>query len=72
MTLTKIGRKAGWREAGGNTDGRRTPEFYGYGAAMARAAPLLLDGEPKILRDDLALGLSGVENEATFQRPCRE
>lgn len=32
-----------------------------------RAAHLLLDDEPKILRDDLALGLSGLENEATLR-----
>jgi gamma-glutamylcysteine synthetase len=32
-----------------------------------RAAHLLLDNEPKILRDDLALGLSGVENEAALR-----
>jgi methyltransferase (TIGR00027 family) len=36
-------------------------------AAMMRAAHLLLDDEPKILRDDLALGLSGVETEAALR-----
>src|SRR5262245_4366058 len=36
-------------------------------AAMARAAHLVLDDEPKILQDSLALGLSGVENEAALQ-----
>jgi methyltransferase (TIGR00027 family) len=43
------------------------PSSTAMGAAMARAAHLLLDGEPKILRDDLALGLSGFENEAALQ-----
>jgi hypothetical protein len=28
---------------------------------------VLLDNDPKILRDDLALGLSGVENEAALR-----
>lgn len=32
-----------------------------------RAAHWLLDDEPKILRDDLALGLSGLENAAALQ-----
>ncbi len=36
-------------------------------AAMLRAAHLLLDGEPKILTDDLALGFSGVEHEAALR-----
>ena len=36
-------------------------------AAMIRAAHLLLDSEPKILQDDLALGLSGIENEAALR-----
>jgi methyltransferase (TIGR00027 family) len=36
-------------------------------AAMMRAAHLLWDGEPKILEDDLALGLSGVESEAALR-----
>jgi methyltransferase (TIGR00027 family) len=35
-------------------------------AAMARAAHLVLDDDPKILQDPLALGLSGVENEAAL------
>ena len=35
-------------------------------AAMLRAAHLLLDADPKILRDELALSLSGVENEAAL------
>ena len=34
---------------------------------MMRAAHVLLDNEPKILRDDLALGLRGVENEAALR-----
>ena len=33
-------------------------------AARLRAAHLLLDGEPKIFRDDLALQFSGAESEA--------
>ena len=32
-------------------------------AAINRAAHLFLDGEPKIVRDELALGLSGMSNE---------
>jgi methyltransferase (TIGR00027 family) len=36
-------------------------------AARARAAHFLWDADPKILRDDLALGLSGVEGEAALQ-----
>jgi methyltransferase (TIGR00027 family) len=36
-------------------------------AAMMRAAHVLLDDEPKILRDDLALRLSGVEHEAALR-----
>jgi methyltransferase (TIGR00027 family) len=36
-------------------------------AALLRAAHLLLDADPKILRDELALGLSGVENEAALR-----
>jgi methyltransferase (TIGR00027 family) len=36
-------------------------------AAMMRAAHVLLDGEPKILKDNLALGFSGVENEAALR-----
>ena len=34
---------------------------------MLRAAHLLRDEEPKILRDDFALGLSGVESEAALR-----
>jgi methyltransferase (TIGR00027 family) len=33
---------------------------------MMRTAHLLLDADPKISRDELALGLSGVENEAAL------
>jgi hypothetical protein len=36
-------------------------------AAMVRAAHLVLDDDPKILQDPLALGLSGVENEAALR-----
>jgi methyltransferase (TIGR00027 family) len=35
-------------------------------AAMARAAHLLWDDDPKVFQDPLALGLSGVENEAAL------
>jgi methyltransferase (TIGR00027 family) len=35
--------------------------------AMMRAAHLLLDNEPKILRDEFAQGLSGAENEAELR-----
>ena len=37
------------------------------GAAMMRAAHLLWDDEPKILKDELALGLSGIGDEATLR-----
>jgi methyltransferase (TIGR00027 family) len=43
------------------------PTSTAAAAAMMRAAHLLLDNEPKILRDDLALGLSGFESEAALQ-----
>ena len=46
-------------------DGR--PSSTAMGAAMARAAHLLLDGEPKILKDELALGFSGMENKAALR-----
>jgi methyltransferase (TIGR00027 family) len=36
-------------------------------AAMVRAAHLFQDGEPKVLRDDLALQLSGFQNETALQ-----
>lgn len=35
--------------------------------AMMRAAHLLLDNEPKILRDEFAQGLSGAKNEAELR-----
>src|SRR5215510_10464959 len=44
-----------------------SPSLTAVFAAMMRAAHLLLDDEPKILRDDLALGLSGVDNEAALR-----
>lgn len=34
---------------------------------MFRGAHLLLDGEPKIIRDDFAQGLSGADSEASFR-----
>jgi methyltransferase (TIGR00027 family) len=37
------------------------------GCAMIRAAHLFLDGEPKILRDELALGLSAVGSETNLR-----
>jgi O-methyltransferase involved in polyketide biosynthesis len=37
------------------------------GSAMMRAAHLLLDDDPKILRDELAVGLSGFESEMAFR-----
>jgi methyltransferase (TIGR00027 family) len=43
------------------------PSSTAMGAATARAAHLLLDSEPKILRDELALGFSGMENEAALR-----
>jgi hypothetical protein len=36
-------------------------------AAMMRVAHLVLDDDPKIFQDSLALSLSGVENEAALQ-----
>ena len=36
-------------------------------AAMARAAHLIIDDEPKIHRDDLALGFSGMQNEVELR-----
>src|SRR5215510_1434081 len=39
--------------------------------AMGRAAHLLWDEDPKIFQDHLALGLSGVENEAALQERLR-
>src|SRR5262245_36706167 len=43
------------------------PSLTAVVAAMHRAAHLLLHDEPKILYDDLALGLSGVEHEAALR-----
>ncbi len=34
---------------------------------MSRAAHLIVDGEPKILRDDFALGFSGMQDEAALR-----
>ena len=42
------------------------PSASAIGAAIVRAAHLVLDDEPKILQDPLALGLSGVESEAVM------
>jgi hypothetical protein len=38
---------------------------------MMRAAHLILDGDPKIFQDPLALSLSGVENETALQERLR-
>ena len=43
------------------------PSSTARGAAMLRAAHLLLDEEPKILTDNFALGLSGAESEAALR-----
>jgi methyltransferase (TIGR00027 family) len=40
-------------------------------AAMMRAAHLVVDDDPKILQDSLALSFSGVENEAALQERLR-
>ena len=40
------------------------PSWTAIFAAMNRAAHLILDGKPKILQDDFALGLSDMQNEA--------
>ncbi len=42
------------------------PSVTAAGAAKWRAAHLLLDNDPKIFQDHLALGLSGVDSEATL------
>ncbi|MEZ4869275.1 MAG: class I SAM-dependent methyltransferase [Caldilineaceae bacterium] len=47
------------------TEGR--PSFTAITAAVMRAAHLLLDQEPLLLRDDLALPLSGVGDEMGLQ-----
>src|SRR5262245_30873155 len=52
-----------WREH--MEEGR--PSATAVVAAMMRAAHVLLDDKPKILRDDLALGLSGVEHETALR-----
>ena len=43
------------------------PSRTAIAAASMRAAHVLLDDEPKILRDDLALALSGVGDEAALR-----
>src|SRR4030043_157245 len=40
-------------------------------ASLSRAAPIFLDGEPKILRDDFALGLSGLQNEVELKNALK-
>jgi methyltransferase (TIGR00027 family) len=48
------------------------PSSTAIASAMMRAGHLLFDGTPKILQDDLALGLSGFENEAALARALDE
>src|SRR5215475_13765297 len=43
------------------------PSATAINAAMIRAAHLLWDDDPKILRDPLALGLSGVADETALR-----
>ena len=43
------------------------PSWTAINAAMIRAAHLVLDADPKIFEDPLALGLSGFENEAALR-----
>ncbi len=43
------------------------PSSTAVAAAMMRAAHLLWDDEPKILKDELALGLSDIGDEATLR-----
>jgi len=43
------------------------PSATAIATAMARAAHLFLDDDPKIFHDSLALKLSGMENEAALQ-----
>lgn len=43
------------------------PSASAIASAMMRAAHFLWDEEPKILQDRLALGLSGIENEAALR-----
>jgi O-methyltransferase involved in polyketide biosynthesis len=42
------------------------PSSTAMNSAMVRAAHLCLDDHPKILRDDLAIQLSGFENEVAL------
>src|SRR5437870_1610562 len=43
------------------------PSATAIAAAMMRAAHLVLDGDPKIFQDPLALGLCGIENETALR-----
>jgi methyltransferase (TIGR00027 family) len=43
------------------------PSLTAIGSAMMRAAHLLMDDDPKILRDELAVGLSGYESETALR-----
>src|SRR3989442_7315598 len=43
------------------------PSWTAINSAMMRAAHLLLDDDPKIFVDDLALGLSGADTEAILR-----
>ena len=44
-----------------------SPSTTAINSAMVRASHLLLDAEPKIFRDDFALALSGVGDEAALR-----
>jgi methyltransferase (TIGR00027 family) len=55
------------------TDGQGSPPLAGVhrtaiGAAVTRASHLFRDGEPKILRDEFALPLSGISREEAEER----
>jgi hypothetical protein len=43
------------------------PSSTALGAALLRAAHLVVDDEPSILKDDFAAVFSGVENEAALR-----
>src|SRR5262249_10527642 len=47
------------------------PSATAIGSAMTRAAHLVLDDDPKVLQDHLALRLSGIENETALQERLR-
>src|SRR5260221_10180709 len=55
------------RLGGGDSMEEGRPSSTALGAAMLRAAHLVVDDEPKILKDDFAAVFSGVENEAALR-----